>query len=144
MGISFSGFLAKTAGVAGLALIAYDAHKAGKYEATRTQKEIKSKGLTDEYLENMKQEKASKIQSDVKDGLFKFWADENVTTFFTHIAGYAAGAGKILLNDIIPLGLATGAILTKGLPSKLFGLGLVGYGAAFLLQELFGIGKTHK
>jgi len=67
--------------------------------------------------------------------------DENLSGFFTGIGGYVKGFTSMLVTNIVPAALSVGAILTKGLASKLCGAGLLAYGGIFLAQEIFGIGK---
>lgn len=135
--------LAKSAGVAALGLVAYDSHIAGKIESHAYEKTQKANGITERYLDDLKLDSASTVKSGVKSGLFKYTVDENLTGFFTGIAGYAKGFGSMLVSNVIPFTLSVGALLTKGIASKLCGAGLAAYGGIFLLQEAFGIGKSH-
>lgn len=136
--------LAKTAGAAGLALVVYDSHAAGKIEAPKSEKYSKAQGLTENYLNDMKQETPSGVQSIIKKRIFNFNADENISSFFTNTGGYLKGFSSMLVQNVVPLALSVATLLTRGKVSKFFGLGLVGYGVIFLLQEAFGIGKSHK
>lgn len=147
-----SNFLATATGVAGLGLVVYDAHKSGKVAAPRQAKNNKAESLTDHYMNDMKLESHSEVQSGVKKRIFQFWADENITTFFDSAAGYIKGAISSLVSNVIPFGLAVGTILgsmlgKKGgnhIVSKFGALGLLTCGGVFVLQEMFGIGKSHK
>lgn len=141
MKISASGILAKTVGVIGLGLIGYDAHCAGKMTAKQHVKNTKAESLAEHYMDDLKLESPSVIKGAVKEKLFHYHVDENFSGFFHAIAGYFKGFGSMLVSNVIPLGLVAGTLLTKGLPSKLFGAGLAAYGGIFLLQEIFGIGK---
>lgn len=142
--LTVTGVLAKAAGVAGLGMVAYDAHTSGQIEAPRSQKSLKADNLTEHYLNDMKLESPSKVQSEMKKRIFNFYADENISSFFSNIGGYVKGLSTSVVQNVIPLGLSVGAIFTKGLLSKGFGIGLAAYGGIFLLQEAFGIGKSHK
>lgn len=136
--------LTKSLGVAGLALIAYDAHNAGKIEASMNEKHAKSDNIEEHFLNDMKLDSNSTVKSLTKKGIFKYYLDENFSGFFTNIGGYFKGFTSMLVNNVIPFGLAVGTVLTKGLASKAFGVGLLAYGGIFLLQEIFGIGKSKK
>ena len=142
--IKISEVLAKTAGYGSLGLLAYDSHVAGTIEGPRTEKNFKAENLSDQYLNNMKLDSPSIVKSEVKKGIFRFMADETLSSFFTNIGGYVSGFSKMLVSNVIPLGLSIGAVCTKGAVSKGFGIGLAAYGGIFLLQEAFGIGKSHK
>lgn len=140
--------LAKTAGVAGLGLVLLDAHTAGKIEASKNEKNIKTEALTEHYLNDMSLDSPSVVKSAVKKKIFNFYADEHFTDFFTNTGGYISGFSSMLVKNVVPFGLAIGALFApkgpKGIITKLFGAGLVVYGGIFLLQEMFGIGKAHE
>lgn len=137
--------LAKTAGVVGLGLVLIDAHTAGKIEAPKNEKNIKTEALTEHYLNDMSLDSPSVVKSAVKKKIFNFYADEHFTDFFTNAGGYINGFSSMLVKNVVPLGLSIGTLLApKGIITKLFGAGLVVYGGIFLLQEMFGIGKSHE
>ncbi|MBP7211692.1 hypothetical protein KBA27_02550 [bacterium] len=127
--------LAKTAGVATLGIIAYDAHHNGKHQSMVTQESYKASSLTDSYLNTMEQESPSIVVSKYKKGLFNVNSDENVTGFFTGIAGYTKGFVKMLAKDVVPLCLALGTFAKPGVISKGSAFGLLGYGIICGIQN---------
>lgn len=133
--------LAKTAGVIGLGLIGYDSHRAGEIESRAYAKNIKAGALSERFVDDMKLDSPSTVKSEVKKGLFNYGLDENLSGFFTGIGGYLKGFTTMAVSNIVPAALSLGAVLTKGLASRLCGAGLVAYGGIFLAQEIFGIGK---
>jgi len=133
--------LAKTVGVIGLGLAAYDSHRAGEMESRAYTKKLKAGSLTDQFVDDMRLDSPSTIKSGVKRSLFNYNLDENLSGFFTGIGGYVKGFTSMLVTNIVPAALSVGAILTKGLASKLCGAGLLAYGGIFLAQEIFGIGR---
>jgi hypothetical protein len=135
--------LAKTAGIGAIGLIGYDAHSTGNMLAKKNTEEAKSMTLHKRYFDDMTVDSSSVVKSKIKKRIFDFHLDENFFGFFDGVAGYAKGFGTMLVNNVIPLGLSAGALITKGGWSKAFGLGLGIYGGIFLLQEVFGIGKLH-
>lgn len=137
----FTGLLAKGAGLTGLGLVTWDAHHFAKEEASKHTKNFKAENLTEHYMNDRKLESPSIVQSKVKEHILNFWADENITSPFTHVAGYVKGFGEMLVQNVVPLGLSVGAVLTKGIVSKGFGIGLAAFGGLYLLREGFGIGK---
>lgn len=141
--MNVSNVVAKTVGVIGLGLIGYDSHCAGKMVASSYTKNTKATSLSERYMDDMKLDSPSTVKAGVKKGLFNFSLDENLSGFFTSIAGYAKGFGTMAVGNFIPVGLSLGAVFTKGLFSKVCGAGLLAYGGIFLAQEIFGIGK-HK
>lgn len=134
--------LAKPLGVIGLGLVGYDCHVTGAIRSSVNAKEIKTNSLEKQYMEELSMASPSSVRRNVKRGLFRFNADENISPFFNGLSGYIKGFGSMLVHNIIPLGLAAGALLTKKPISKFFGIGLLAYGGVFLAQEIFGIGKT--
>lgn len=140
--MNVSNVLTKTVGVIGLGLIAVDSHAAGTKKAVATEKEHKAGSLSKRYLEDAKLDSPSIVKTHAKKSIFKYFVDENLSGFFVAIGGYMKGFGDMLVNNVIPFGLAVGTLLTKKAVSKCFGAGLLAYGGIFLIQEIFGIGKS--
>lgn len=141
--ISTATILAKSAGIAALGLVAYDSHIAGKIYSGSHEKNHKAESITERYLDDLKLDSTSTVKSGIKKELFKYNTDENLTGFFSSINGYVKGFASMLVSNVVPFTMAVGTLLTKGFVSKLCGLGLAAYGGIFLLQEAFGIGKSH-
>lgn len=141
--MTMSNILTKTVGVIGLGLVGYDAHVAGKIKAYSNEKNHKADSLSERYLDDMKLDSPSITKARVKEELFKYSTDESMTGFFHNIAGYVKGSISSLVGNVIPLGLAAGTFVNRGLFSKVCAVGLAAYGSIFLLQEAFGIGKSH-
>ncbi len=147
--MSITNVLAKTAGIIGLGLVAYDSHKVGQHHSVTNANNIKTNNITNRYLEDMKLDSASYVKNGMQKGIFKYSLDENISTFFTGIGGYLEGFGSMLVSNVIPFGLALGAFLGGGLKghgigggvSKFCGIGLLAYGAMALAQGIFNIGK---
>lgn len=141
-----TGTIAKLAvGGGGLFLVGYDAHCYGKAQATNVARSIKTDVLAKQAIADTKMDSPSVVKSKIRKGIFNFYAQERFTDFFTNGAGYVKGAFNMLGQNILPLGLSVGTLITKGIFSKLCGIGLIAYGGVYLLQEFFGIGKSeHK
>lgn len=139
--LNFSNILTKAVGAAGIGLIAYDSHVAGKIESASYPKERKAAGLVMDHMDYLTMDSPSIVKQKVKKGILDFKTDENISEFFHCIEGYFKGFGNMLVGHVVPLTLATGTVLTKGIISKAFGAGLLAYGGIFLAQEFFGIGK---
>ena len=133
--------LTKTVGVVGLGLIGYDAHVAGKIESSSYQKRCTADGVTRAYENTMKLENPSVVEAKGKTAFFNYQLENNLSDFFTGIAGYLKGAGSMLVGNVIPLALSAGTVFTKGLASKACGIGLLAYGGIFFIQNILGIGK---
>lgn len=131
----------KTIGAAALAAVAYDSHVAAKIESSSSQKVHKADGTAEAYMDTLSQDNPSIIQSKLKKAFFRFHMDQNISEFFVGILGYVKGFSSMLVNNAIPLALATGTVATKGAWSKTFGAGLLIYGGAYLARNVMGIGK---
>lgn len=138
---SVSNIITKGIGIAALGLVVYDSHTHGKIESATYQKQVRASSMNDAYMNTLSQDTPSVVQSKFKKFIFQLRADENISDFFTGIAGYFKGIAKMTISNALPLALATGAIISKGKMSLAFGLGLLGYGAIYTLQNGFGIGK---
>lgn len=133
--------LTKAAGTVGLGLILYDSHVAGKYEAASHSKNVTAGQLADGFEMTETLDSPSIVKSKLKNEVFKFHLDENISEFFTKTAGYASGIGSMMMHHVIPLGLSLGTVLTKGNTSRVFGAGLLAYGGIFFIQNVLGFGK---
>lgn len=137
--------LTKAVGVAGLGLVLYDSHAAGKINGPIAEMEGKSNTLAHHYLDELKLESPSTVRAKAKKEIFHYNLDENLTGFFHTTGGYIGGFTSMLINNAVPFALSIGTVLGgKGVFSKVCGAGLLAYGAIFLLQEGFGIGKKAK
>lgn len=141
IGSKISGALAKTAGVAGLVAVGYDAHHRAKTSSVMYEQNHKSNTIAKDYMNLMKLDSSSEVKNAVNKRIFNFKMDNNIDSFFGSIKGYCKGFGSMLVDHVLPLGLSLGAVLTKGALSKTFGLGLAVYGTCYLAKEILGIGK---
>lgn len=137
-------FLTKSLGAATIGLIAYDAHNAGKIQAPMYRKNYKADQMANLYLHDRKLSSPSVVEDAAKKRIFKYFLDERLTSVFTSAIGYVKGAASIVINNVIPFGLACGTFVGKGAFSKLCGAGILAYGGLFLFQEFTGFGSWSK
>lgn len=142
-GRSVTTLIINAAGLAGIGAVAWDAHSHAKTKGAMMERKHKTDSLTSGFINNLSSDSSSAVKTIAKKRLFAYEADENVSGFFTNTKGYVTGLASMLLDDAIPLGLSLGAVMSKGIISKGFGLGLIAYGGMFLAQEFFGMGKNH-
>lgn len=150
MAMNVSNILTKTVGAIGLGLVAYDSHVVGKIESRSVPKNHKSEVLVDHYIDDLKLDSPSVVKQHAKKGIFKYFLDENLSEFFLGVGGYIKGFSSMLVNNVVPFGLAVGTLMGKEggsflrsqTVSKFCGAGLLAYGGIFLAQEFFGIGKS--
>lgn len=132
----------KGAGIAGIGICLYDAHKNGvrksRIEVTR--------GNTNGamyWLENSRNlQTPSTFNSKMKDKLFNTEITHNMRAFLNAGWGYVKGFTGMLVEDFIPIGLSIAAIATKGggLASKISGGALGAYAAFGFVKNVLGIG----
>lgn len=134
----------KAAGVAGVGLLGYDAHKRGKLHA-QINKNKKDFEALDYYWDNSRNvPTASAVNSSLKDKLFKWELDNNFRGFVNRGTGYLKGFASMVTDDIVPWGLSTAAILTKGTAAKVSGIALGAYTAYAFLKNICGFGLSDK
>lgn len=137
-------YLIKGVGAVGLGLVLYDAHTLGKIESASYSKNRAAINSVGPYTNTLSQDNGSIIQSRVKKRASNFMMDENITRFFNGAIGYFKGVGTMLVDHVVPLGLALGTLLTKGKTSKVFGFGLLAYGGYFFLNQVLGLFKPNE
>ncbi len=131
----------KTAGIAGLSAVVYDAYTVGK----DTSRRISQLETADHFIRvhsatrTLSFENPSKeaVQKKVKD----FRMDSPIWSIFGRIKGFAEGVLESLADNIIPASFASLALAGKGFFAKLGAWGLAGYGVYTVMKEGFGFGK---
>lgn len=133
----------KGLGVLTAGLVVYDAHKNGMITGSRNAKSNLADTIVDEYINTSRISKVSTVEMNAKKSWLRFVMDNNIKESFDSVCGYLKGVWDSFVSDIVPAALATGAILSKrnGLTGKLCGIGLVAYGAKYLVFDVMGIGK---
>ncbi|HNW25621.1 MAG TPA: hypothetical protein PLG15_03230 [Candidatus Gastranaerophilaceae bacterium] len=142
--MNISNIAIKAIGIAGLGAVLYDSHTIGKEECNMNQRNLKTDSVEKTFMDTISLDTPSKTKDIMKKQFLKYKLNENFTTFFTGAAGYVKGFTKMLVNNVIPFGLALGTVATKGLASKACGVGLIGYGLVYLLHDVMGIFKPKK
>lgn len=138
--MNVSNLATKAMGAAALGMVLYDSNYAGAIESRSYQRKSNADSVTDVFMENMALDRPSIVQSKLRNKYLKFKMDENFTDFFEIATGYVKGFSSMLVNNVVPFGLSLGALATKGIVSKTFGVGLLGYGIVYLLQDVMNFG----
>lgn len=164
IGSIVSKYAIKAAGVAGLGMIAYDAHKKGKiYGDIRKNK--KDFEALDYYYQNSRNlPTGSHVNMKLKDKLFEWELHNDSRGFINKGLGYVGGFFSMLADDILPLGLSAAALFLKGsktIPaptaidpnavkkvmttrSKVAGIALAAYAGYAFLKNVCGFGVSDK
>lgn len=133
--------IAKVTGAAAAGLMLFEANAAGLHHSKIEQLETTANRLPDEYVKSMRMEKLSPTGNELKKEFFKWQLDNNILEFFAGIKGYAKGIVGSLSENIIPVALATGALMFKKAAGRVCAVGLGLCGAKYLLYDVFSIGK---
>ena len=132
--------LAKTAGIAGLGMVAYDAHVIGRLNADVYASE-RDASATSHYVNNtLYSTNMSSIQDGIKQKALDMQLDQGWRRFFNSGIGYVKGFTSMLTEHVVPFGLGLATLLTKGKASKICAGGLGIYAAYELVRNFFGLG----
>ena len=132
--------LARGVGLAGLGVVAYDAHYVGKMKSDFFASERDAK-TAQYYLNNSNYlDSLSKSKEKVKNWAYNTNLDNTWRRFINEGVGYVYGFTSMLISHVIPLGLGLTALLTKGKTSKISAGALAVYGAVKFVKNFFGLG----
>lgn len=107
-------YAVKAAGVAGVGILAYDAHKRGVLHGEINKNKSNFKAL-DYYYENSRNLTSdSHFNANMKDKLFRWELDNNFRGFVNKGLGYVKGFAGMVTDDILPWALSIAAIGVKG------------------------------
>lgn len=132
--------ISRVTGAAAAGLMLFEAHNEGLVTSKKEQIETTANRLPDEYINSMKMDTKSLTGNELKNEFFKWQLDNNIPEFFASIKGYGKGIVESLTSNIIPVALATGAIMFKK-AGRFCAVGLGLCGAKYLLYDVFSIGK---
>lgn len=132
--------ISKVVGGAAAGLMLFEANNEGKVTSKMMQKKTTANRLPDEYLNSMRMDTKTLVGGELKKEFFKWQLDDNIPEVFAAIKGYAAGVFESLTTNIIPVALATGALLFKK-AGRFCAVGLGLCGAKYLLYDVFNLGK---
>ncbi len=131
----------KTAGVAGMSALLYDAYSVGKVESKRVSEDMEA----DHYLKIHANTRTLSNESEVQNAIQKKVANFRMNTPFISAAGSIKGFTKGFFNslgeNIIPAAFASIALAAKGITAKIGAWGLAAYGLYIVAKEGFGFTK---
>lgn len=145
--MTIGNILAKGSGLAGLGVIAYDAHQYGKIKAKIAGKNQQASSALDSYMDTTQLNSTSTIMNKIQNKRHSLEMDGKLLSgprnFFSRAKGYIKGVAESLASNVVPLALTAGTLLTKGKISQGFGIGLAAYGAVQVGRNAFGAGRTN-
>ncbi len=132
--------MSKIAGTAAAGLLLFDANARGVVNSRKEQINTTANRLPDQYINSMRMDKFSVTGNKLKKSFFKWQMDNSIPEFFAGISGYFKGLVGNLTENVIPVALATGALLfNKAGRFCAVGLGLCGL--KYLMYDVMSIGK---
>lgn len=141
---NYGKYLAKGAGAVALGIVGYDSHVLGKINSDAYAKTQDAKACLNSYNNTMFLSDPSVTTANAKNFLFDLQVQDNVRHFVNSAIGYFKGAGSMLINSVVPLGLGIGALVSKN--NKVtggFGIGLAVYGVVKFLKDVCGLGHSN-
>lgn len=132
--------ISKAVGAATAGLMLFEANHQGLVNSKKTQLNTTANRLPDEYINSMRMEKRSLFGNGLKKQFFRWQLDNSIPEFFGGIKGYFKGVEENLVSNLIPVALATGALLFKK-AGRFCAVGLGLCGAKYLLYDVMSIGK---
>lgn len=123
MAPSLSGVLIKAMGVGSLALGVYDAHGRARREAIRQGKTNMADQGIDSWMNTTRLESESDVEATMRNEARDFLMDSPLPKITGNISGYCKGFVASVIDNVVPIVLGTGALLSKcgGRMAKLFG-----------------------
>ena len=140
MSISAGKILAKTIGIAAMGMVGYDAYNYGKWQAKTNTKVTTADWLAHVNENSQTLDSNSVIGNKVKTGFNKWFVDHRINASLAGMGGFFSGMVKSLEDNVIPFGLAAGALMFKKC-DKLCAIGLALYAAKYFVTNMLGIGK---
>lgn len=144
---NYGKYLAKAAGAAAVGLVGYDAHTVGKLNADTYAQTKMADYCSNAYDNSMYLTEPSIVQSKLKDKLFHMRMETNIGNLFNTAAGYFSGAIKMLVSNVIPLGLGLTALFgsIKKHPAivKWSGIGVAAYAGVKFVRDICGLGQKN-
>ena len=140
--VNVANIVCKTAGIAGLSAVAYDAYAMAKHHANAASAEMSADVFEKAVAAQRSNSTASHLTGVMQDKVADFRMKNPIVPIFGKVKGFVDGFFISLADNIIPTALSAIALGTKGAFQKAGGWGLAIYGVYQLAKEGFGVGKT--
>ena len=132
----------KTAGIAGISAVVYDAYAMAKHHSNAAAAETSADIFEKAVAAERSNSSASYITGAMQNKVADFRMKNPIVPIFGKIKGFAEGFMTSLGDNIIPVIFSSIALATKGAMQKTGAWGLAIYGIYQLAKEGFGLGKT--
>lgn len=139
--------ITRLAGLGTAGVLLFDAHSAGKVNSKKQYSARIANSLPDTYSKSIKMDGFSEVGNGLKKNAFRWALDDGITPAISSAFGYVGGTVGHLVDNVLPAGLATVALLSKnakgniGTAGIIAGVGLALTAGKYLLFDVLGIGK---
>lgn len=140
--VSVANIVCKTAGIAGLSAVAYDAFAMAKHHADASSAELSADVFEKAVAAQRSNSTASHVTGAVQSKIADLRMKNPIVPLLGKFKGFIGGFFSSLGDNIVPIGFSALALATKGFSQKAGAWGLGIYGAYQLAKEGFGLGKT--
>jgi len=140
--VNVANIVCKTAGLAGLTAVTYDAYEIGKHHASAGTAEMSADIFEKTIAAERSNSNASHVSNVVQKKIADIRMKNPIIPLFGKIKGFVKGFIETLGDNFIPIALSSIALTAKGRLQKAGAWALGIYGAYILAKEGFGLGKT--
>ena len=140
--VSVANILCKTAGIAGLSVVTYDALAMAQHHASAETSKLSADTFESVIAAKRSNSTASAFTNAMQEKVGDIRMKNPVVPLFGKVKGFIEGFFSSLGDNIIPVALSSIALGTKGMLQKAGAWGLGIYGCYLLTKEGFGVGKT--
>lgn len=140
--VNVANIVCKTAGIAGLGFVVYDAYSIAKHHSSTASAEASADIFEKTVAAQRSNSSASYATSAMQSKVADFRMKNPIVPMFAKISGFISGFISSLGDNFIPAGLSAAAIGAKGTFQKAGAWGLGIYGVYQIFKEGFGFGKT--
>ena len=140
--VSVANIVCKTAGIAGLSIVTYDAIAMAQHHASAETTKVSADTFESVIAAQRSNSTASAFTNAMQEKVGDLRMKNPVVPLFGKIKGFIEGFFSSLGDNIIPVALSSIALASKGIIQKAGACGLGIYGCYLLAKEGFGLGKT--
>ncbi len=140
MGI-VSTIVCKTAGIAGMSAVVYDAFSVGRASSSRISQQVTADHFERVHTSRRTLSTESPVNGAIQGKIADMRENNPIIPIYGKVKGFCSGVLNSLGNNLLPVSFAALALTTKGFFSKLGAAGLAACGLLTVLKEGFGLGK---
>ena len=140
--VNIANIVCKTAGIAGLTAVTYDALAMAKHHSAASAAELSADTFESAIAAQRSNSSASHLTGAMQNKVAEFRMKNPIVPIFGKIKGYIQGFLSSLGDNIIPVTFSAVALGTKGKLQKAGAWGLGIFGVYQIAKEGFGLGKT--